>query len=53
VDAGAADVEPGLEAAGLPDDPQAVASSDRHAIASAAAARRDLGECVVNMSSNP
>jgi len=44
VDAGAADVEPGAGAAGLPDDPHAVASNDRHAIAPAAATRRDLGE---------
>jgi len=44
VDAGAADIEPAAGAAGLPDDPHAVASNERHAIAQAAATRRDLAE---------
>ena len=53
-EAGAEDAgAPGAEAAGLPDDPHAVASNKRHAIAPAAATRRDRGEQMVNMWSNP
>ncbi len=37
----------------LPDDPQAVASSARHATAPAVATLRLIGEGLIHMSSNP
>jgi hypothetical protein len=52
-EAGAEAVEAGAEAVELPDDPHAVASNARQAIAPAAATRRVLGELVISMSSTP